>query len=294
VNPDERLIERFLASVVVEAGLSKLTASAYRGDLRRLSSWLKEEKRSGLLAAEPAQLMEYLGTRSVGARSVARILSSVRRFYAHLCLGGELDADPSSSLRSPKLAKTLPSVLSEREVEALLAAPDPATDLGARDRAMIELMYASGLRVSELVGLGLSQVNWNMGVLRFAGKGGKERIVPFGEIAGEMLDRYVREVRPRLAVRQVDAVFLGRRGRPLTRQAAWLIVRRYADMCGISGGVSPHTIRHSFATHLMNNGADLRSLQMMLGHSSLSTTQIYTHVAKQRLGKWHKEHHPRA
>ena len=294
MTEDGRLVESFLAALLVESGLSKLTAVAYRGDLGMLAAWLRGNKAKGLLAADSADLLEFVGSIRGSARTAARRLSSIRRFYAHQCLNGVLDSNPASSLRSPSLPKPLPSVLSEHEVEKLLAAPDTRTDLGLRDRAMIELMYASGLRVSELVGLGLSQIAWNAGVVQFTGKGGKERLVPFGEIAGDLLGRYVREVRPKLQVRQIDSLFLNRRGGSLSRQWMWTMIRRYAVQCGITRHISPHTMRHSFATHLMNRGADLRSLQMMLGHASLSTTQIYTHVAKQRLSSWHREHHPRA
>ncbi len=297
LSADAQPVDRFLVAVMMESGLSRQTVSAYRGDLYRLAIWLRGQRGKGVLDATSADLMAFLGDMSDvrrSPRSVMRALSSCRRFYAYQCLDGTLKTDPSSALKPPRLAKTLPSVMSEAEVQALLDAPDPESILGFRDRTMIELMYASGLRVSELVGLGLSQVNWNMGALRFTGKGGRERIVPFGEMAREMLEAYVGKVRPKLARRETDAVFLSRLGRAISRQMVWIMIRRYANQAGIAKEISPHTVRHSFATHLMNHGADMRSLQMMLGHASLSTTQIYTHVAKQRLSQWHKEHHPRA
>lgn len=295
LSASRQAVDRFLAAAMHESGLAASTLVAYRSDLSRLSGWLAAERGRGLLAAQTEDLAGFLASLDgLGPRSVARMLSSVRRFYSHCCLSGTLAADPASVLRPPRLPKALPGVLGEREVEALLDAPDTRTDLGARDRAIIELMYASGLRVSELVGLGCSQVDWNAGMLRFVGKGGKERIVPFGEVARGFLERYVAEVRPRLVRRACDAVFLGRRGAPMSRQLVWAMIRRHARAAGIRREVSPHTLRHSFATHLMDHGADLRALQMMLGHSSLSTTQIYTHVAKHRLREWHGRHHPRA
>lgn len=295
LSSSERAVDGFLSAAMLESGLARATLLAYRSDLMRLAGWLAEAKGRGILEADTKDLLGFLSSlEGLGARSVARMLSSVRRFYTHCCLSGALPANPASTLRPPRQPKTLPGVLGEREVEALLDAPDTSTDLGARDRAILELMYASGLRVSELVGLGCSQIDWNMGMLRFTGKGGKERIVPFGEVARAHLERYVREVRPRLAGKACDEVFLGRRGAPLSRQMVWVLIRRHAAQAGIARGVSPHTLRHSFATHLMNHGADLRALQMMLGHSSLSTTQIYTHVAKHRLREWHGRHHPRA
>ncbi len=293
---DIALVERFLDALWLERGLSENTLNAYRSDLLGLSVWLKQEE-SDLLRAARADLLGYLQQRvEQGAkpRSSARLLSSIRRFYRYLVRERLLSEDPSARIDAPKLGRSLPKSLTEEEVEALLAAPDSATILGMRDRTMLEVLYASGLRVSELVGLTLSQINLQQGLVKVIGKGNKERLVPLGEEALSWVERYVREARGLLlGTAQSDVLFPSRRGSAMTRQAFWQLIKRYAQQAGISKPLSPHTLRHAFATHLLNHGADLRVVQLLLGHSSLSTTQIYTHVARERLKDLHARHHPR-
>ena len=233
--------------------------------------------------------------KDVSARTVARNLSTLRRFYRYLLRENEIAVDPTAEIVSPKLGRPLPASLTEPEVEHLLAAPDLGTPLGLRDRAILETFYATGLRVSELVNLRIAEVDVVTGVVRVMGKGGKERMVPLGEAAIGYLGRYLRQARNDLLNnRQSDALFVTRRGGPMTRQACWQMIKRYALVGGIKTDMSPHTLRHAFATHLLNHGADLRSVQMLLGHSDLSTTQIYTHVAQERLKRLHEKHHPRS
>lgn len=296
--PDEELaiVEHFLDALWMERGLSRNTLSAYRQDLLSIAGWLSHEG-SNLLAASRADLHQYLayrhaaGTRS---RTAARTLSSLRRFYRYQVREGRLEQDPSALIESPKLGRPLPKTLTEEEVERLLTAVDTGTPVGLRDRAMLELLYATGLRVSELVGLQVSQVNSVQGLVRVMGKGSKERMVPMGEEALQWLQQYMREARPELVSRHLsDAVFLSRRGDAMTRQAFWYRIKDCARRGGINKELSPHTLRHAFATHLLNHGADLRVVQMLLGHSDLSTTQIYTHVAQERLKQLHAQHHPR-
>lgn len=299
--PDQALIERFLERAWAEDGLAANTRQAYRRDLEATARFL-DTRGSSLAAASRADLQAWLYQRSVGgpqgkpysARSNARLLSSLRRFYRELLRDHSIEADPTLLLESPRLGRGLPRALSEREVEALLAAPGDDA-LGLRDRTMLELMYATGLRVSELVGLVAGQVNLRQGALRVQGKGGKERLVPLGEEAAHWLLRYVGESRPvLLGGGQSEALFVSRRRTALSRQMFWVLVRKHALAAGIAPErVSPHVLRHSFATHLLNHGADLRALQMMLGHSSLSTTQIYTLVAREGLKRLHQTHHPR-
>jgi integrase/recombinase XerD len=290
-------IDEFLERAWAEQGLAKLTQASYRRDLEGLARWL-ESRENALLRAAPQDLHDYLAERSAdhyASRSNARLLSSLRAFYAQQLRRGAITRDPAAALASPKLGRPLPKALSESQVEALLNAPDLATPLGLRDRAMVELMYATGLRVSELVGLPAMAVNLRQGVLRVSGKGDKERLLPMGEEAQHWLERYLAESRPALAQgKSRTALFLGRRGAALSRQQFWNLVKALALRAGIDPGkVSPHGLRHSFATHLLNHGADLRVLQMLLGHSSLSTTQIYTLVAREGLKRLHAEHHPR-
>jgi integrase/recombinase XerD len=287
-------IERFTDSLWMERGLSEHTLSAYRSDLAGLAAWLCGNGRT-LLGARRQDLLDYLAARvAAGARprTTARLLSSLRRFYRHLVREGRIAEDPSVRIDSPRIGRPLPDTLSEQDVDALLDAPDTADALGLRDRAMLELLYACGLRVSELVGLGTDQVNLNQGVVRLLGKGGKERLVPLGEEAVDWLQRYLIEARPQLAS-SARHLFVSRRGRGMTRQTFWHRLRQYAIKAGINKHLSPHTLRHAFATHLLNHGADLRVVQMLLGHSDLSTTQIYTHVARERLKDLHAQHHPR-
>ena len=293
---DRGLIDLFLDSLWVERGVSDHTLKAYGSDLQGLALSLAQ-KGKGLRSATREDLLDYLAKRvqqGVKPRTTARLLSSQRRFYQYLLREGRIQQEPTAQIAAPKLGRPLPKSLTEEDVEALLAAPDLEEALGLRDRAMLELLYASGLRVSELVGLKLGEVSLAQGVVRVFGKGGKERLVPMGEECLEWLQRYMKEARPELlSGRMADAMFVTRRGEAMTRQAFWYLIKRYAQRANINCSLSPHTLRHAFATHLLNHGADLRVLQMLLGHSDLSTTQIYTHVARERLKSLHAEHHPR-
>lgn len=292
------IIRQFLERSWAENGLARPTQESYRHDLEGLSRWL--QGRSGhLLGVQRQDLFDYLSERSsqnYAARSNARLLSALRSFYAQQLRFGMIKEDPTALLELPKLRKGLPKALSESEVEALLNGPDTNTDAGLRDRAMIELMYATGLRVSELVNLPSTAINLRQGVLRVMGKGSKERLVPLGEEALHWLERYLQQARPVFAMkRNLAHLFLTARAEPVSRQQFWSLIKKMAVHAGIdSAKVSPHGLRHSFATHLLNHGADLRALQMLLGHSSLSTTQIYTLVAKEGLKRLHQAHHPRA
>ncbi len=291
-----RDIERFLDALWMERGLSENTLAAYRNDLKGFALWLSGQQRS-LGAAHRQDLLDYLAER-VGAgvkpRTTARLLSSLRRFYRYLIREGRLTDDPSARIDTPRIGRPLPDSLSEAEVELLLAAPDTGEPLGLRDRAMLELLYACGLRVSELVNVSTEQVNLTQGVVRLMGKGNKERLVPLGEEAAAWLQRYINEGRPGLAAAAgARQLFITRRGKGMTRQAFWYRLKYYAVKSGINKKLSPHSLRHAFATHLLNHGADLRVVQMLLGHSDLSTTQIYTHVARERLKELHAQHHPR-
>lgn len=294
---DAALLERFLDVLWLERGLTPNTLAAYRSDLELYALWLAG--RSGdLLSAQREALLCYLQERSIeGARprSTARLLSSLRRFYRYLLRERLREDDPSARIDSPKLGRPLPKSLTEDEVEALLNAPDPTTPLGLRDRAMLETLYATGLRVSELVGLTITQISLTQGVVKVIGKGRKERLVPLGELAVEWVERFMNESRPLLltAGQPSASLFPSRLGEGMTRQAFWQLIKRYAMQAGINKPLSPHTLRHAFATHLLNHGADLRVVQLLLGHSSLSTTQIYTHVARERLKTLHAAHHPR-
>ena len=287
--------EQFLDSVWLESGLSGNTLNAYRTDLAAFEAWLGK-KSLALEAASRAEVLGYLAAnvrQGLSPRSSARRLSTLRRFYRYLLREGLIQDDPTSDVRSPSLGRPLPKAVTEATVEKLLAAP-PNTTLGVRDRAMLETMYASGLRVSELVALALNELDLTTGLVRVTGKGGKERIVPLGDEATSRLGEYLQTARPSLlGEHKSGAVFLTRRGQPMTRQAFWQLIKRYSALAGIDSSLSPHSLRHAFATHLLNHGADLRSVQMLLGHADLSTTQIYTHVARARLQSLHSSHHPR-
>jgi len=289
-------IDRFLDAVWMERGLSPNTLAAYRADLTALERWL-EEHEIDLSAAHRGDILSFMASRvQAGARprSTARQLSSFRRFYRHLVREGALREDPTAQIAMPKVGRSLPRSLTEEEVEALLAAPTVSDPLGHRDRTMLEVLYATGLRVTELVNLSLAQVNLNQGVLRIVGKGDRERLIPLGEEAVQWVQQFL--LGPRVEIlleRQTDFLFPTRRGDRMTRQAFWHIIKRYARKAGVQKDLSPHTLRHAFATHLLNHGADLRVVQMLLGHSDLSTTQIYTHVARERLKDLHSQHHPR-
>ena len=289
-------IDRFLDAVWMERGLSPNTLAAYRADLSALERWL-EDHDTDLLSASRADVLSFMASRIEGGsrpRSTARQLSSFRRFYRHLVREGALRDDPTALIDMPKVGRSLPRSLTEEEVEALLAAPAVGDPLGHRDRTMLEVLYATGLRVSELVSLKLSSVNLGQGVLRIVGKGDRERLIPLGEEAVQWVQQFL--LGPRVEIlleRQTDYLFPTRRGDRMTRQAFWHIIKRHARSAGIQKELSPHTLRHAFATHLLNHGADLRVVQMLLGHSDLSTTQIYTHVARERLKDLHSRHHPR-
>lgn len=291
-----RLIETFIDALWMEHGLSENTLSAYRSDLFQLHRWL-EGREQALLAAGTGDLTRFLAYRmqqGASARTAARLLSSIKRFYAYQLREGRIKEDPCGVIDAPRLGRSLPSSLTEAEVESLLQAPDIQNPIGHRDRCMLELLYATGLRVSELVNLQLHQVNFRQGVVRVIGKGNKERLVPMGEDALQWLDDFLREQRlDILGERQSDCVFPTRRGGAMSRQAFWQLIKRYATIAGIHKHLSPHTLRHAFATHLLNHGADLRVVQLLLGHSDLSTTQIYTHVAQARLKDLHGRFHPR-
>jgi integrase/recombinase XerD len=296
-EPDARVIEAFLDTWWAEHGAAKQTLASYRRDLEGLARW-RDGAQGGIAAADRGGLFDYLAWRTrqgYTPRSNARLLSALRAFYGLRVRRGERQDDPTALLDPPKLPRSLPKALSESQIDALLAAPDVAAPAGLRDRAMLELMYAAGLRVSELVGAPATALNLRQGVLRVLGKGGKERLVPLGEEAQHWLQRYLGEARPALlGKRSAGALFVDAGGEALTRQQFWRLVKRMAAVAGIDPArISPHGLRHSFATHLLNHGADLRVLQMLLGHSSLSTTQIYTLVAREQLKRLHARHHPR-
>jgi integrase/recombinase XerD len=293
---DIAIIDRFADALWMENGLSENTLAAYRRDLCGFAAWLAD-RQVALAEASPAELLGFLASQYRSGRAVrssARLLSSLRRFYRYLVREGRRKDDPTANIDSPKLDRPLPHTLSESEVEALLAAPETSAAVGLRDRAMLELLYASGLRVSELVSLDVDRINLAQGVVRVLGKGNKERLVPVGDEAVTWLQRYSKEARPELLRGKIsNRLFVSRKCGSITRQAFWYRLREYAFRSGIRGHLSPHTLRHAFATHLVNHGADLRVVQMLLGHSDLSTTQIYTHVARERLRQVHREHHPR-
>ena len=308
------LLDEFCDTVWLEDGLSKNTLEAYRRDLRQVADWIEGQGRKSLLAVVEADLSGYFASRyAAGARrggegalrrvekrprikasTQARLHSSLKRFFQFALRAGQITTDPTLNLDAPKKPQRFPKVLSEADVEALLTQPDAGTSMGLRDRAMLEVLYASGLRVSELVRLKLLEIGLDTGVVRIMGKGSKERLVPLGEEALDWLTRYLREGRPAiLAGRSSDYAFVTARAAPMTRQAFWHLIRRRAGSAIPGKSVSPHTLRHAFATHLLNHGADLRVVQMLLGHADISTTQIYTHVARERLKTLHQKHHPR-
>lgn len=293
---DSRLLDVFADTLWLEAGLSKNTLSSYRADLAQFSVWLDTRKKT-LEGVEPVDIHDYLRDFSRRAKSTSqrRLIASLRRFYRHLLAIGAIQADPTLNIEPPPRPDRFPKILSEAQVEALLAAPDVDTPLGLRDRAMLETLYATGLRVSELTALKLFEVGLNEGVVRVFGKGSKERLVPLGQVALEWIERYLKEARPQLlAGRNCDAVFVTRRAAGLSRQMFWHLIKRHAAQAGIDPArISPHTLRHAFATHLINHGADLRVVQLLLGHADISTTQVYTHVARERLKQLHARHHPR-
>ena len=276
----------------MEVGLSDNTLAAYRSDLLKYTAWLGNRH---ITSAEEGDLRAYLASlQGCSARTLARHLSSLRRLYAYLVREGLTEHDPTAQVEAPRLGRQLPHSLTEREIEALLDAPDSKTPLGLRDRAMLEMLYALGLRVSELISLQLGQVNLRQGVVRVLGKGSKERLVPLGEESIDWLQQFLAQARGELLRGRISEIlFPTKRGFGMTRQAFWYLIKRYAAQAGINKFISPHVLRHAFATHLLNHGADLRAVQMLLGHSDISTTQIYTHIAQARLKNLHAQHHPR-
>jgi integrase/recombinase XerD len=295
---DAALLDEFCDHLWLEDGLSRNTLEAYRRDLTLFAEWLARERARALSATREEDLSAYFAFRYTQARlrasSQARLHSSLKRFFQYALRENKVAVDPTLRLDTPKKPQRFPKSLTETDVEALLAAPDAASALGLRDRAMLEMLYATGLRVSELVALKLIEINQDMGVVRVFGKGSKERMVPMGEEASSWLTRYMKEGRPRLLRRaQSDATFVTARGDAMTRQAFWYLLKKHARKAIPGKSLSPHTLRHAFATHLLNHGADLRVVQMLLGHADISTTQIYTHVARERLKQLHQKHHPR-
>jgi integrase/recombinase XerD len=292
----EELVDRFLDAIWMERGLSQNTLGAYRADLMTLARGLAEKDKS-IEMADKADLLAFIAGRVEGGakpRSTARQLSSFRRFFRYIMREGMRDTDPTAEIEMPRIGRSLPKTLSEEEVDSLLNAPNTDEPLGHRDRAMLELLYATGLRVSELINLKQSQINFNQGVLRIVGKGDRERLIPLGDESQRWLKDFIDGPRMEILLeRQTDYLFPTRRGDRMTRQAFWHIIKRYSDKAGVRKKLSPHSLRHAFATHLLNRGADLRVVQLLLGHSDLSTTQIYTHVARERLKDLHGEHHPR-
>ncbi len=296
-NRDHPDIDRFIDSLWSQKGLADLTLSAYQQDLLQFSRWLATHRQK-LSAADQSSIQQFLAERFSGgasARSNARLLSTLKQYYRHLIRVGERQDNPTALISAPKIHRSLPQSMGETDIEKLLEAPDLESNYGLRDRCMLELMYSSGLRVSELVGLQLNQVNTNLGLVRLIGKGNKERVIPVGEEALHWLAQYMKQARPGLQSAKLinDALFLSSRGSAITRQAFWQNIKKHLLKAGIKTVFSPHSLRHAFATHLLNHGADLRTVQMLLGHSSLSTTQIYTHIAQSRLQSIHAQHHPR-
>jgi integrase/recombinase XerD len=294
---DESLIEHFLDTLWLEKGLSRNTIDSYRRDLTAFSVWLAARNKE-LVQVRREDLLGYLADRmgaGIKARSTARALSCMRSLYRYLLREKRIKEDPTLRIENPKVGRPLPDTLTETDVEKLLAAPDTTTPIGIRDRTMFEVLYASGLRVSELVSLTVTDVNIRQGVVRVMGKGSKERLVPLGEEAISWLVRFMREGRNEFLKKNLaeDVVFPSNQGRRMTRQTFWYRIKEHARTAGIKRKLSPHTLRHAFATHLLNHGADLRVVQLLLGHSDLSTTQIYTHVARHRMKSLHQEHHPR-
>ncbi len=295
-RPGQALIDEFCDALWLEDGLSKNTLEAYKRDLLLFAHWLHTERAKVLYAATDADLNAYFAFRHENSKASSsnRRLAVLKRFYQYGLRSGHISIDPCLRMKSARQPQRFPKTLSEQHVEALLAAPDINTPLGLRDRTMLELMYASGLRVTELVLLKTVEVGMNEGVLRVTGKGSKTRLVPFGEEARIWIERYLAQARASiLNGKNDDALFVTSHGRPMTRQMFWTLIKKYALRAGINAPLSPHTLRHAFATHLLNHGADLRVVQLLLGHADISTTQIYTHVARERLKKLHAQHHPR-
>ncbi len=292
---DSLELDSFIDHLWLEEGLEKNTLDSYRLDLYAFALWITEQNKQ-LLAVEQADIQQYLAVKFPLSkpRSISRLIASLRRFYRYLIRENKISLDPTIQIQSPKLPRSLPKSLSEDEVLALLNAPNVNDPIGLRDKAMLELLYACGLRVTELVGVKVTEVSLSDGVVRVTGKGSKTRLVPMGEEAVDWISRYLSEARPAILQKRLcDALFVTNRADEMTRQGFWYLIKRYALLAGIAKNMSPHVLRHAFATHLLNHGADLRVVQMLLGHSDISTTQIYTHVARERLKKLHSVHHPR-
>lgn len=293
--PNMQQLDAFIDHLWLEDGLSKNTLESYRADLTQFAHWLQQQQ-ADLLQANQAHIQQYLAIKFPLSkpRSIGRLIASMRRFYRYCLRENLIQIDPSLQIESPKLPRSLPKSLNEQEVEDLLNAPDINQHIGLRDRAMLELLYASGLRVSELVTIKVNEVSTQDGVVRVTGKGSKTRLVPMGEEAADWIVQYLKLARPAiLQKRMSDSLFVTNRATAMTRQAFWYLIKRYALQAGINKPMSPHVLRHAFATHLLNHGADLRVVQILLGHSDISTTQIYTHVARERLKSLHSAHHPR-
>jgi len=295
-EPSQSLLDEFIDRIWLEEGLARNTLDSYRQDLSQFAVWLQKHLTKNLAEVSQSDIQQYLAYRfpTSKPRSVSRLIASLRRLYRFALRENKISIDPTLQIDSPKLPRSLPKSLSEEEVESLLQAPNLDDPIGLRDRAMLEVLYASGLRVSELVGLKVTEVSLNEGVVRATGKGSKTRLVPLGEEAVEWVVRYLNEGRPEILQKRLsDSLFVTQRGESMTRQAFWYLIKRYASLAAIHKPMSPHVLRHAFATHLLNHGADLRVVQMLLGHADISTTQIYTHVARERLKQLHAMHHPR-
>ncbi|MGZ8253048.1 MAG: site-specific tyrosine recombinase XerD [Methylophilaceae bacterium] len=292
----QALLDDFIDRIWLEEGLARNTLDSYRQDLEQFSAWVQKVAEKSLLQVEQGDIQQYLAFKfpTSKPRTISRLIASLRRLYRFALRENKISVDPTLQIESPKLPRSLPKSLSEDDVVALLNAPDLNEAIGLRDRAMLEILYASGLRVSELVGLKVTEVSLSEGVVRVTGKGSKTRLVPMGEVAVDWISRYLNEGRPQILEKRLsDSMFVTQRGSAMTRQAFWYLIKRYALLAGINKHMSPHVLRHAFATHLLNHGADLRVVQMLLGHSDISTTQIYTHVARERLKQLHSVHHPR-
>jgi integrase/recombinase XerD len=291
---EDELLKKFLNYLAVEKGLARNTLEAYERDIRKYRVWMEAKDPDEITQADAVSFLSHLSRSGIATPSVARCLAAIRGFHKYLLTDGFAKSDPTENLETPRGWKRLPRTLSGEDVDMLLRQPDPATAVGLRDKAMLELLYATGLRVSELVNLGLRDVNLERGFLIVLGKGSKERAVPMGESAIEHVQDYLERARHTLlGGRDSDRLFISSKHGGITRQMFWERIKFYARKAGISAAVSPHTLRHSFATHLLDNGADLRMVQAMLGHSDISTTQIYTHVSRERLRKVHEKYHPR-
>ena len=291
-----KIIDEFIDHLWLEDGLSKNTLNSYRFDLELFTGWLDKSLKKNILDTSQVDIQQYLSFKfpTSKSRSISRLLATLRRLFRYLLRQKKIKIDPTLEIQSPKIPKSLPKSLSEEDVELLLAAPDVKTNAGLRDKAMLELLYACGLRVSELVNILLTELSMTEGVIRVTGKGNKTRLVPMGEEAVDWIKKYIDESRNNILKQRVSKyLFITIRGSAMTRQAFWYLIKRYSIIANIKKPMSPHIMRHAFATHLLNHGADLRVVQMLLGHSDISTTQIYTHVARERLKKLHESHHPR-